>query len=92
MAEDKSVVAQNDPDKCFSRQVSSGTSDPKAISRAGHQAQVDDLCLAIAEDREPMIVASSARKSVELILAIYESAQTGREVKLDGFVEAARAR
>jgi len=92
VSEDKSVVAQNDPGKCISLQASSATSDPTAIGRAGHQAQVDDLCLAIAEDRDPMIVAASARKSVELILAIYESAQTGREVKLDEFVEAARAR
>jgi predicted dehydrogenase len=89
VSEDKSVV-ENDPDKCFTRQASSATSDPTAIGRAGHQAQVDDLCLAIAEDREPMIVAASARKSVELILAIYASARTGREVKLDEFVEAAR--
>jgi hypothetical protein len=38
-----------------------------------------------------MIEGTSARRSVELILAIYESAQTGREVKLDAFVvEAAR--
>ena len=36
------------------------------------------------------VVGASARKSVELILAIYESARTGREVKLDEFVEAAR--
>ena len=90
VSEDRSVVAQNDPAKCVSRHASSATSDPKAIGRAGHQAQVDDLCAAIAEDREPMIVAASARKSVELILAIYESAQTGREVRLDEFVEAAR--
>ena len=92
VSEDKSVVAKNDPEKCISRQASSATSDPTAIGRAGHQAQVDDLCLAIAEDREPMITSASARKSVELILAIYESAQTGREVKLAEFVEAARAR
>ena len=91
VSEDKSVVAENDPEKCFTRESTSATADPKAIGRAGHQAQVDDLCLAIAEDREPMIVAASARKSVELILAIYASAQTGQEVKLDEFVASARA-
>ena len=91
VAESKSVVAKNDPSKCVSRETLSATSDPTAFGRAGHQAQVDDLCQAIAEDREPMIVAASARKSVELILAIYESARTGREVRLDEFVQAARA-
>jgi UDP-N-acetyl-2-amino-2-deoxyglucuronate dehydrogenase len=82
VAPDKSVVAQNDPEKCVSRESLSTVSDPKAMGRAGHQAQVDDLALAIMADREPMVVGESARKAVELILAIYESVRTGREVKL----------
>jgi UDP-N-acetyl-2-amino-2-deoxyglucuronate dehydrogenase len=82
VAPDKTVVAENDPEKCVGRAAKSATTDPKAIGRAGHQAQVDDLCQAILEDREPMIGAASARKAVELILAIYESARTGREVRL----------
>jgi len=43
---------------------------------------VNDLCLAIMEGREPMVTGASARKAVELILAIYESARTGKEVRL----------
>ena len=82
VAADKSEVAVNDPEKCVSRASLSATSDPKSIGRAGHQAQVDDLCQAILAGRDPMIAAASARKAVELILAIYESARTGREVKL----------
>jgi predicted dehydrogenase len=78
--------AENDPDKCMTREALSATADPTAIGRAGHQAQVDDLCQAIQQDREPMITGARARKSVELILAIYESAQTGKEVVLDEFV------
>ena len=86
VAEDRSVVAQNDPDKCVTRDTLAATSDPRAMSQAGHRAQVDDLCQAILEDREPMITGTSARKSVELILAIYESAKTGKEVVLEDFV------
>ena len=82
VSDDKSVVARNDEEKCVTRAALSATSDPKSISRYGHQVQVDDLCIAIAEDREPMITGASARKAVELILAIYESAQTGKEVKM----------
>lgn len=82
VAEDKNVVAQNDTTECVSHSALSTVSDPKAMGRAGHRAQVDDLCVAIAEDREPMITGESARKAVELILAIYESARTGVEVKL----------
>jgi predicted dehydrogenase len=82
VAEDKSTVAKNDPAKCVTRDELSTVSDPKAMGRAGHQAQVDDLCLAILEDREPMITGASARKAVELILAIYESVRTDKEVRL----------
>ncbi|MBN1580701.1 MAG: Gfo/Idh/MocA family oxidoreductase [Anaerolineae bacterium] len=89
VSEDRSVRAQNDPEQCVTREALSATADPTAIGRAGHQAQVDDLCLSIREGREPMITGASARKSVELILAIYESAKTGREVRLDEFVAGA---
>jgi len=82
VAADRSVLAENDSEKCVDQAALSTVSDPKAMGRAGHQAQVDDLCQAILEDREPMVVGESARKAVELILAIYESARTGREVRL----------
>jgi predicted dehydrogenase len=82
IAEDRTVVAENDPEKCVSRAALHSAADPKSIGRAGHQAQVDDLCLAIMEDREPMVTGASARKAVELILAIYESSRTGQEVAL----------
>jgi len=82
ISSDKSILAENDPAQCVSIQSLSTASDPRAMDRAGHQAQVDDLCMAIAEDREPMVTGASARKAVELILAIYESARTGKEVKL----------
>ena len=90
VAEDKSVIAENDPDKCVNRAERSATADPTSIGRAGHQAQLDDLCMAIAEDREPMVTATSARKAVELILAIYASAQSGREIQIDSWLEEMR--
>lgn len=90
VAEDRSVVAENDPEKCVTRSALSATTDPTSIGRAGHQAQVDDLCMAIAEDREPMINGASARKAVELILAIYASAQSGREIQMDSWLEEVR--
>ncbi len=91
VAEDKSMVAENDPGKCVSRSELSATTDPTSIGRAGHQAQVDDLCMAITEDREPMITGDSARKAVELILAIYASAQSGREIQMDSWLEEMRS-
>ncbi len=59
-----------------------GVSDPRAISAEGHIALIRDFVDAIKNDREPMVTPESARKPVELILAIYESARTGQEVTL----------
>jgi len=61
----------------------SAVSDPASISMGGHIALVEDLVQAVKQDRDPMIPGESARKAVELILAIYESARTGREIQLD---------
>ncbi len=60
----------------------SAASDPKALSVLGHLIQVMDMADAIVEDREPMVPGVEARKAVELILAIYKSARTGKTVKL----------
>lgn len=59
-----------------------GSDDPQAISEDGHSIFVDDIIKAIQEDREPLVSGEEARKAVDLILAIYESSRTGREVKV----------
>lgn len=59
--------------------------DPKNISANGHVILVDDMVQAIREDRDPMITGEEASKAVKLILAIYESARTGKEVILSSF-------
>ena len=56
--------------------------DNTAITAGGHVFLIDDLVKAIKEDRDPYITGESARKSVDLILGIYESARTGQDVKL----------
>lgn len=48
----------------------------------GHYLFVEDMALAILEDREPMVTGEEARKAVDIILAIYESSRTNREVYL----------
>ena len=57
-------------------------SDNTAVALDGHTIQVQDLCDAIRRDREPMIPGREARRSVELILAIYQSWKTRKEVRL----------
>ncbi len=60
----------------------SGSSDPMAISSLGHEMIITDFIQAIRERRPPLVPADSARASVELILAIYESARTGKTVEI----------
>ncbi|MDB4802356.1 Gfo/Idh/MocA family oxidoreductase [bacterium] len=59
-----------------------GAADPKAISFVGHQKQFEDFVAAINEGREPMIDGFEGRKSVELILAIYQSSWEGKRIDL----------
>jgi predicted dehydrogenase len=61
---------------------SGGASDPKAISYIGHQLQLEDFVDSIAAGRRPRVDGADARKSVEVILAIYEAAKTGQSQKL----------
>lgn len=59
-----------------------GAADPTAISHAGHRVQLADLLDAIETGREPLIDGPEARRPLEIILAVYESARTGRDVSL----------
>ncbi|MFO8027417.1 MAG: Gfo/Idh/MocA family oxidoreductase [Opitutales bacterium] len=54
-----------------------GANDPKAINFYQHQRNFEEVVASIQEGREPSTSATEARKSVELIQAIYESAQNG---------------
>jgi len=66
-----------------SRRAEPATSpDPATAQIAGHRTQIADFLQAIADDREPLITGEEARKPLEIILAVYESARTGREVAL----------
>ncbi len=52
-----------------------GANDPSAINFYQHQRNFEEVVNAIREGREPTTSALEARKSVELITAIYESAR-----------------
>ncbi len=59
-----------------------GAADPAAIGHHAHAELFRDFLVAIQEDRPAAIDGAEGRKSVELILAIYESAKTGQAVKI----------
>jgi len=62
--------------------LGSGASDPKAISTEGHRRQLQDLVDALHAGRGPALDGREGRKAVALVNAIYQSAGTGRPVKL----------
>lgn len=68
----------------FARRVggSGGASDPKAISYRGHYEQLRDFVRAVQTGGQPLVDGEEGRKSVEIILAIYQAARSGRAVKL----------
>lgn len=48
----------------------------------GHTIQLEDMALAVIENRDPMITGEEAKKSVEVILGIYKSNKEHKEVIL----------
>ena len=59
-----------------------GASDPKAIGRHGHARQFRNVLDAVRRGTKPLIDGHKGRRSVEIILAIYKAAETGKAVKL----------
>lgn len=43
---------------------------------------IEDMIKAVREDRDPLVNGEEGRKSLEIVLALYESARSGRPVKL----------
>jgi predicted dehydrogenase len=65
------------------RKSDAASKDPMAISADGHTLIIEDLVKAVRQDREPVIPISSAKHAVEIACAIYKSAQTHREVRVE---------
>jgi predicted dehydrogenase len=63
-------------------QTGGGAADPKAIGHHAHMLQFQDVLSAIKKGKKPLIDGPEGRKAIELILAIYKSAETGKPVKL----------
>lgn len=60
-----------------------GAADPKAITVENHRRQFADAIEAIRSHREPAVNGPEGRRALALIMAIYESGKTGREVIVD---------
>ncbi len=62
--------------------ASSTAQDPAALSFRSHALQIADMIRAIREDGTPLVDGQAARRPVEIILGIYESARAHKEVTL----------
>ena len=60
----------------------SAASGPADLGFRDHQAIIEDMADAVRTGKEPLIPAASARPTLELVLAMYQSAATGQTVKL----------
>ncbi len=54
--------------------------DPPSVYGYSHREQIIEMATAIREGRQPMTHGREARRSLELVLAIYRSAAEGREI------------
>jgi len=75
-------VQDSEPPKIQDIGNVSGISDPMAIGTRGHETIIADFVEAVAQERNPMVPPESARLSVQLILAVYESSRQGKLVQL----------
>lgn len=62
--------------------ASGGASNPAAISHVYHARQLHDFVRAIATKTQPLVDGSEGRKAVEVITAIYRSAESGKTIAI----------
>ncbi len=65
-------------DQSEQEQITDGSTNPAAISNEGHRRQLEDMMMAVIEDRPPLVDGPEGRKSLELVEAIYESAKVSK--------------
>lgn len=63
-------------------QNSAVAQNPAALAVTSHALQIADMMRAIREDGTPLVDGYAGRRPVDIILAIYESARTRKEVSL----------
>jgi predicted dehydrogenase len=59
-----------------------GAADPTAIGHHGHTSQFNDVLKALKKGTAPLVDGPEGRRSVEVILGIYKSAETGKSISL----------
>lgn len=71
------TIDDESENKDSAKQLTDGSSNPAAISFEGHRIQIEDMIYAVRDNRPPLIDGREARKSLELVTALYSSATSG---------------
>lgn len=58
------------------------TIEQDPMGKPGHQCIIEDMVEAIKEDRDPVVTGEDGKKALNVILALYQSAEENRPVKL----------
>lgn len=82
----KFAQPQPDDEKIFDQfnkpPTGTAAADPKAISADNHRRNFAAFLKALDEGTEPELNGLEARKAVQIVLSVYESARTGRPVEI----------
>jgi len=70
------------PTSMSTTQQSGTASNAAALTGTTHMLQIADMIRAIREDGQPLVDGNAARHPVDIILGVYESARTHKEVTL----------
>ncbi|HHV95687.1 MAG TPA: Gfo/Idh/MocA family oxidoreductase [Clostridiaceae bacterium] len=74
------TIETEDLNKMQNKEIENTANDPAALSSTGHTFLVSNLADAILENKETHVGLREARHAVDVILAIYESSKTAKEV------------
>jgi len=63
-------------------EILTGPEAVAALGGMGHRMQIEDMANAVRGHREPLVSGGEGRKSLEIVLALYQSAREKREIIL----------
>ena len=75
-------VIEGDEEQVDTKGGAEGKADPGALALEGHAAEIAHVLEVVQKGGKPAVDGEAARNAVEIILAIYESARTGKAVIL----------
>jgi len=63
-------------------EVAKAAADPRTFGTEGHQLQIQEMVRVVTGGEQPAVDGQEGRRTLELVLAIYQAARTGATVEL----------